>query len=72
VIHGNQTESIPDSYVRYLEKTFRKVLKLEGTPVKIEFKTSENPYKGRKNVLTDHQQDKRKRFKKFTTRRKKN
>jgi len=71
VIHGNQTENIPDSYVRYLEKTFRKVLKLEGTPVKIEFKTSDNPYKGRKNVLTDHQQDKRKRFKKFTTRRNK-
>ncbi len=69
VIHGNQTDSVPDSYVRYLEKTFRKALKLEGTPIKIEFRTSDNPYKGRKNVLTDHQQDKRKRYKRFLGRR---
>ncbi len=69
VIHGNQTESVPDSYVRYLEKTFRKALKLEGTPIKIEFRTSDNPYKGRKNVLSDRQQDKRKRYKRFLGRR---
>ncbi len=71
VIHGNQTESVPDSYVRYLEKTFRKALKLEGTPIKIEFRTSDNPFKGQKNVLTDRQQDKRKRFKRFLGRREK-
>lgn len=45
IIHGNQTESTPNSYKRYLENTFREVLKLEGTPVMIEFKTSENPYR---------------------------
>jgi len=71
VIHGNQTESVPDSYVRYLEKTFRKALKLEGTPIKIEFRTSDNPFKGQKNVLTDRQHDKRKRFKRFLGRREK-
>lgn len=69
IIHGNQTSSVPASYVRYLENTFRKVLKLEGTPIKIEFRTSDNPYKGRKNVLSDRQQDKRKRFKRFLGRR---
>jgi len=69
VIHGNQTDRVPDSYARYLENTFRKALKLEGTPVKIEFRTSDNPYKGRKNVLSDRQQDKRKRFKRFLGRR---
>lgn len=48
IIHGNQTESTPNSYKRYLENTFREVLKLQGTPVMIEFKTSENPYRDRK------------------------
>lgn len=44
VIHGNQTSEVPGHYVRYLEKTFRKVLELEGTPIRIEFKSSENPF----------------------------
>ena len=48
IIHGNQTESTPNSYKRYLENTFREVLKLQGTPVMIEFKTSENPYRDKK------------------------
>ncbi|CAM3557017.1 ribosome biogenesis GTPase Der [Parendozoicomonas haliclonae] len=44
IIHGNQVDSIPQSYVRYLENTFRNVLKLMGTPMKINFKGSENPF----------------------------
>jgi GTP-binding protein len=44
VVHGNQTESIPDSYKKYLINTFRRVLKLRGTPIRFEFKTSENPF----------------------------
>ena len=52
IIHGNQTSSTPQSYRRYLENTFRDVLKLHGTPVMIEFKQSENPFKNRKNKLT--------------------
>lgn len=44
VIHGKQTDKLPDSYKRYLEKTFRTVLKLEGTPIRIELRTDENPY----------------------------
>jgi len=51
IIHGNQTSSTPQSYRRYLENTFRDVLKLHGTPVMIEFKQSENPFKNRKNKL---------------------
>ncbi len=47
VIHGNQTESTPDSYRRYLEGFFREALDLAGTPIRIEFKTAVNPYKGR-------------------------
>jgi GTP-binding protein len=47
VIHGNQTSAVPKHYQRYLEKTFRRVLDLHGTPLRIEFKTSDNPYEGR-------------------------
>lgn len=62
VIHGNQTDAVPNDYKRYLENVFRKVLKLQGTPVKLEFKTSENPYKERVNTLTESQQVRRRRF----------
>ncbi len=55
VIHGNQTEAVPDSYKRYLERTFRKALALEGTPLRLEFRTADNPYEGRRNVLTPRQ-----------------
>jgi len=62
VIHGTQTDAVPDHYTRYLEKTFREVLKLHGTPVRIEYRSSENPYAGRKNTLTPRQIAKRKRL----------
>lgn len=65
IIHGNQTEKIPAAYQRYLEKTFRRELKLIGTPVFIEFRTSENPYAGRKNTLTPRQERHRARMMKF-------
>ncbi len=48
VIHGNQTEQVPAAYKRYLENFFRKQLKLVGTPIRLEFKTTKNPYAGRK------------------------
>ena len=49
VVHGNQVDSVPGSYKRYLENTYRKVLKLMGTPLRIEFKGSENPFADRQN-----------------------
>ncbi|VAW56510.1 GTP-binding protein EngA [hydrothermal vent metagenome] len=49
VIHGNQTDLLPKSYIRYLMNHFIDVLKLTGTPMKMEFKTSENPYARRDN-----------------------
>ncbi|WP_237067386.1 ribosome biogenesis GTPase Der [Microbulbifer guangxiensis] len=70
VIHGNQTDKVPSHYVRYLEKTFRKALELHGTPVKIEFRTGENPYAGRKNKLTDRQKAKKRRLMKFVKKKK--
>ncbi|TAN04882.1 MAG: ribosome biogenesis GTPase Der [Rhodanobacteraceae bacterium] len=62
VIHGTRTKHIADSYRRYLENFFRKRYKLEGTPIRIEFREGENPYAGKRNVLTDSQQRKRRRM----------
>ncbi|HLT64222.1 MAG TPA: ribosome biogenesis GTPase Der [Pseudohongiella sp.] len=44
VIHGKQTEKVPEHYKRYLEKTFRNVLQMEGTPIRIELRSDDNPY----------------------------
>lgn len=44
VIHGNALDKIPDSYRRYLEGWFRDRFQLQGTPLRIEFRTSSNPY----------------------------
>ncbi len=62
VIHGNQTERVPEAYRRYLINRFRKVFKLKGTPVRLAFKKGKNPYEGRRNVLTPRQERKRKRL----------
>lgn len=45
IVHGNALDAISESYKRYLESRFRKVFKLDGTPMRIEFKSSHNPYK---------------------------
>ncbi|HNG62064.1 MAG TPA: ribosome biogenesis GTPase Der, partial [Cellvibrionaceae bacterium] len=66
VIHGNQTEEIPNHYVRYLEKYFRTALDLHGTPIRFEFKTSDNPYAGKRNKLTKRQIEKKRRLMKHT------
>lgn len=62
IIHGNQLEAVPDSYKRYLTKAFTTQLDLFGTPLKIEFKSGQNPYQGKKNKLTESQVRKRKRL----------
>ncbi len=50
VVHGNAVDQIGDSYRRYLESTFREAFKLQGTPLRIQFVTSKNPFadKGKK------------------------
>ena len=62
IIHGSRLKSLPDSYKRYLENFFRKRFKLVGTPVRFEFREGENPYAGKKNVLTEGQQRSRQRM----------
>ncbi|MDH5180838.1 MAG: ribosome biogenesis GTPase Der [Gammaproteobacteria bacterium] len=62
VIHGNQVDAVPGAYKRYLINAFRKHLKLQGTPLRIEFKAGKNPFEGRKNKLSPRQLQKRKRL----------
>ena len=44
VIHGNALDDIPQSYVRYLERCFMDAFDLKGTPLRIQFRTTHNPY----------------------------
>ncbi|CUU24901.1 ribosome biogenesis GTPase Der [Duffyella gerundensis] len=62
VIHGNQVKDLPDSYKRYLMNYFRRSLNVMGTPIRIQFKEGENPFAGKRNLLTPTQQRKRKRL----------
>ena len=69
VIHGNQLDCLPDSYKRYLEKGFTEHLGLVGTPLKIEVKSSENPFKGKKNKLNERQLKRKRRLMKHVKKR---
>lgn len=44
VIHGNALQHVPEAYTRYLTQTFRKAFELEGTPLRIQYQSSENPF----------------------------
>jgi GTP-binding protein len=45
IVHGNSLEHVSESYKRYLEGRFRKEFDLTGTPMRIQMKTSTNPFK---------------------------
>jgi len=62
IIHGARTKHINEGYRRYLENFFRKRYRLEGTPIRIEFRDSDNPFAGKRNELTDGQQRRRTRM----------
>ena len=62
VIHGNQTAALPHAYKRYLMNFFRDKMNLAGTPVRLEFRSSDNPFKDRPNPLSASQIHKRKRM----------
>ncbi|MDR2000066.1 MAG: ribosome biogenesis GTPase Der [Zoogloeaceae bacterium] len=44
VIHGTALDAVPESYTRYLEKTFIEAFRLQGTPLRIQYKTAHNPF----------------------------
>ncbi|WED27251.1 ribosome biogenesis GTPase Der [Vibrio sp. DW001] len=59
VIHGNQVKALPDSYKRYLMNYYRRSLEIMGTPIRIQFHNSENPFEGKVNKMTLSQGRKR-------------
>lgn len=48
IVHGSMLDHVPATYRRYLENTFREQFKLEGTPLRVDFKTGHNPYANKK------------------------
>ena len=69
VVHGNRTDLVPASYRRYLAGRFRSAFALVGTPLRIEFRAGENPFKGRRNTLTPRQRRRRDRLLRHVARR---
>jgi len=65
IFHGNHVSNIPNSYERFLKNFFIDSLKLSNTPIKLEFKSGDNPFKDKKNKLSARQVQKRKRLMKF-------
>lgn len=55
VIHGKQTEKLPAHYVRYLEKSFLKALRMEGTPMRIQLRSDDNPFIKGEEDMTQQQ-----------------
>ncbi|WP_394754798.1 ribosome biogenesis GTPase Der [Crenothrix sp.] len=53
IVHGTQTDALPISYKRYLTNYFRTKLHLSGTPIRVEFKSTANPFDGQKVKMTD-------------------
>lgn len=56
VVHGNQTDKAPEAYRRYLENVFREAFDLQGTPVRVEFRTGANPFDKQKKKTTTPKQ----------------
>ncbi len=65
VVHGTQAQRLPDHYKRYLENSFREALRLKGTPVRVELRTTENPFAGRRNKLTPREAKNQRRMLRF-------
>lgn len=70
VIHGNQVNALPDSYKRYLMKGFIEHLELIGTPLKLEFRGGDNPFKHKKVKLSARQVNKKRRLMKYVKKKK--
>lgn len=62
VIHGNLVNDLPDSYKRYLINYYRKSLEIMGTPIKVQFQNSENPFEGKVSKMTLSQERRRKKL----------
>jgi GTP-binding protein len=63
VVHGAQAERTPEDYRRYLVNCYREAFRLEGTPVRVDFRSEANPFAGRREKLTPRQRRTRERRK---------
>ena len=61
VVHGAQAERTPEDYRRYLVNCYREAFRLAGTPVRVDFRSEENPFAGRRDKLTPRQRRTRER-----------
>jgi GTP-binding protein len=68
VVHGSQAERLPAHYRRFLANAFRAAFELRGTPLRVELKSGENPYAGKRNVLTRRQRRHKQRIRRHTRR----
>ena len=55
VVHGAQAERTPEDYRRYLVNCYREAFKLKGTPVRVDFRSEDNPFAGRRDKRTPRQ-----------------
>ena len=62
IVHGTRLKTLSATYHRYLENFFRKRFKLVGTPIRFLFREGDNPFKDKKNVLTEKQVAKKRRL----------
>jgi GTP-binding protein len=69
VIHGSGLDGVKTPYKRYLENQFQKAFSLKGTPLRIELRSSVNPFEGRRKPLTEKQDSQRRRRKIISKRR---
>lgn len=65
VLHGTQTQHVPETYQKYLQRTFKQKLDLAGSPIHLEFCNTQNPYVHKKNTLTPRQVKKKKRLMRY-------
>ncbi|MGH8243719.1 MAG: ribosome biogenesis GTPase Der [Steroidobacteraceae bacterium] len=61
VVHGAQAERTPEDYRRYLVNCYREAFRLEGTPVRVDLRSEQNPFAGRREKLTPRQRRTRER-----------
>ena len=62
IVHANQDKKIPQNYKRYLINSFRAALGLKSVQLRLLFRKADNPYKDKKNILSERQVKKRKRL----------
>ena len=62
IVHANQDKKIPQNYKRYLINSFRTALGLKSIQLRLLFRKADNPYKDKKNILSERQVKKRKRL----------